>query len=85
VVLADGRALQVGGKALDRPEYDWAGLLTGSEGTLAIITAATVRLCPPSQEVKALTACFSSVAAAGRVVVSRQALRPRRSSSWTAI
>ena len=44
VVLADGRVVRLGGHAFDYPEYDFCGLLTGSEGTLGIITRITVRL-----------------------------------------
>src|SRR5579875_2296109 len=44
VVLADGRQVRAGGRALDYPGYDLCGLLTGSEGTLALITAIYARL-----------------------------------------
>jgi FAD/FMN-containing dehydrogenase len=42
VVLANGRHIRVGGRAQDYPEYDLCGLITGSEGTLALITAISV-------------------------------------------
>ncbi len=58
VVLPDGRVVQLGGKALDPPEYDFAGLLTGSEGTLAFISRAILRLRRPFEGVQALTASF---------------------------
>ncbi|HSF83924.1 MAG TPA: FAD-linked oxidase C-terminal domain-containing protein [Anaerolineales bacterium] len=67
-VLADGSLVRFGGKALDPPEYDFCGLLTGSEGTLALITQATLLLRRPPLAVKALTASFESVATAGRAV-----------------
>lgn len=68
VVLADGRRVRLGGRALDPPEYDFVGLTTGSEGTLAMITEATLRLCRPPKGVRALTATFESVAVAGQAV-----------------
>ncbi len=44
-VLADGRVLShLGGLLKDNTGYDLAGLLTGSEGTLAVVTAARLRL-----------------------------------------
>ena len=68
VVLADGQVIQLGSKALDPPEYDFCGVITGSEGTLAIISAATLRLRKPPQELRALTAGFISAAQAGEAV-----------------
>src|SRR5206468_495576 len=46
VVLADGSVVQLGGKELDRPGYDLHGVFVGSEGTLGIATAITVRVVP---------------------------------------
>jgi len=46
-VLADGRTLShLGGLAKDNTGYDLAGLLAGSEGTLALITRLRLRLVP---------------------------------------
>jgi glycolate oxidase subunit GlcD len=73
-VLADSRALWFGGRAVDPPEFDFVSLLTGSEGTLALITQAVLRLRRPvavgvsSQNVKTLTASFDQVAVAGQAV-----------------
>ena len=46
-VLADGSVIShLGGLAKDNTGYDLAGLLTGSEGTLAVVTRARLRLVP---------------------------------------
>lgn len=49
-VLADGRiASHLGGLVKDNTGYDLAGLLCGSEGTLAVVTAVRLRLVPRQQ------------------------------------
>lgn len=46
-VLADGSVIEhLGGLVKDNTGYDLAGLLTGSEGTLGVVTAARLRLWP---------------------------------------
>ncbi|KPK95997.1 glycolate oxidase subunit GlcD, partial [bacterium SM23_31] len=44
LVLPDGEIVTVGGKTLETPGYDLVGVLTGSEGTFAIVTKVIVRL-----------------------------------------
>jgi D-lactate dehydrogenase (cytochrome) len=68
VVLADGCRMQLGGRALDYPEYDLCGLLTGSEGMLGLITSISVRLLRNPPAVKTLLAAFDSLALAGDAV-----------------
>ena len=68
VVLADGSRVQLGGIAFDYPEYDLTGLVTGSEGTLALIGAADLRLIRMPPAVKTLMVAFSSVERAGQAV-----------------
>lgn len=68
VVLPNGRLIRFGGRALDYPEYDFVGLMTGNEGTLGIITEASVRLIRNTLAVQTLMAAFDSVAAAGQAV-----------------
>lgn len=68
VVLADGQAIRIGGYALDYPEYDLAGLITGSEGMLALMTAISVRLLRNPPGIKTMLAIFDSVKAAGNAV-----------------
>ncbi len=68
VVLADGRRVRLGGKAFDYPEYDLTALVCGSEGTLALVTAAHLRLIGNPPAVKTLMAAFATVEAAGEAV-----------------
>ncbi|MEO6888252.1 MAG: FAD-linked oxidase C-terminal domain-containing protein [Ktedonobacteraceae bacterium] len=68
VVLADGSQIRVGGLAMDYPEYDLRGLITGSEGMLALMTAISVRLIRNPPGVKTLLVAFDSVEQAGVAV-----------------
>lgn len=68
VVLASGQRICLGGHALDYPEYDLCGLMTGSEGMLGLITSITVRLLRMPPGVKTLLAIFDSVEQAGNAV-----------------
>lgn len=64
-VLADGRVLRhLGGLLKDNTGFDLAGLLCGSEGTLAVVTAARLRLVPRYAERVAALLAFDDVAAA---------------------
>lgn len=80
VVLADGRLLKTGRRTVKGVAgYDLTSLFVGSEGTLGVITAATVRLTPrPSSEPVTVVGVFGSLPAAGRAVndVMRNGLRP---------
>jgi D-lactate dehydrogenase (cytochrome) len=69
-VLADGRSVRTGGRALDYPEYDFTGLIVGSEGTLAIATRAFVRLIANPPGVKTLMVAFDSEEQAGKAVAA---------------
>ncbi|HLG60692.1 MAG TPA: FAD-linked oxidase C-terminal domain-containing protein [Ktedonosporobacter sp.] len=68
VVLADGRRARVGGHARDYPEYDLCGLITGSEGMLAIMTSIIVRLVRNPPGIRTMLAVFDSVEQAGEAV-----------------
>ncbi len=67
-VLSDGRVLQIGDKALDVPGYDLAGLLTGSEGTMALITKIGVRLMREPEAIRTMLAIYNSVDEAAETV-----------------
>ncbi|MCX6045021.1 MAG: FAD-binding protein [Chloroflexi bacterium] len=68
VVLADGQIVNLGGRALDYPEYDLCGILVGSEGTLGIVTRADVRLIRNPPGVKTMMVAFDSIEQAGKAV-----------------
>jgi len=64
-VLSDGTVIRhLGGLTKDNTGYDLAGLLCGSEGTLAVITALRLRLVPRYDERVVALLSFSGVRAA---------------------
>ena len=68
MVMHDGSLVRFGGKAPDTPGLDLAGVIVGSEGTLGIVTEATVRLMPVAEAVRTTLALFASVEAASAAV-----------------
>jgi len=68
VVLPDGTLVHLGGKALDAPGYDLAGVFVGSEGTLGIATKITLRIVKRPECVQTLLAAFPSTNEAGAAV-----------------
>ncbi len=68
VIWADGSRSRLGGRALDYPELDLVGLVTGSEGTLAVVVGITLRLVRQPPAVRTLWAAFESVERAGEAV-----------------
>ena len=69
-VVPNGRVIRLGGKALDSAGYDLIGVLTGSEGLLAVITEVTVRILPKPETARAMLIGFSSSEEAGNCVAS---------------
>ena len=71
VVLAGGEVLHLGGRCLKNVTgYDLPRLFTGSEGTLGVITQATLRLIPKPPAQATLLAIYDDLARAGESVVA---------------
>ncbi|MFB3166976.1 FAD-linked oxidase C-terminal domain-containing protein [Neobacillus sp. 179-C4.2 HS] len=62
VVLANGEIIEIGRNGiLDEPGYDLLGILTGSEGTLGIVTKITVRILKNPEGKQTVLAYFDKV------------------------
>ncbi|MGE3957476.1 MAG: FAD-linked oxidase C-terminal domain-containing protein [Vicinamibacterales bacterium] len=70
VVLPDGSLVTIGGDTLDSPGLDLLGVFIGSEGTLGVVTRATLRLLRKPEAVLTLLAAFDSIDEAGAAVSS---------------
>jgi glycolate oxidase len=71
VVLADGRVLRTGRRTVKGVAgYDLTSLFVGSEGTLGVITSATLRLRPRPAAAVTVAASFASFGAAARAVTA---------------
>ena len=68
VVLPDGTVTTLGGPLAEMPSLDLRGVFIGSEGTLGIATAITLRLLRQPEAVAVLLADFTSMEAAGEAV-----------------
>ena len=67
-VLANGDIVRLGGEAMERAGYDLLGVLTGSEGLLAVITEVTLRILPKPPAARAMLLGFSNATAAAKTV-----------------
>jgi len=71
VVLADGSVIRTGGRTVkDTAGYSLTHLFVGSQGTLGIITEATLRLRPLPGPRATMLAFFATLGAAGEAVAS---------------
>ncbi|MGQ9685520.1 MAG: FAD-binding oxidoreductase [Thiobacillaceae bacterium] len=78
-VLGDGREIRTGARTTKYATgYDLTRLLVGSEGTLALITEATLRLLPAPERIANMRVCYASNRAACDAVarVMRQLVIP---------
>jgi len=74
VVLADGRVIRTGGKNVkDVAGYSLTHLIVGSQGTLGIVTEATLRLRPAPPPKQTMLAFFPTIVAAGQAVAAMTA------------
>ena len=68
IVTADGSVQWLGGRTRESTGYDLRGVMIGSEGTLAIVTKAVVRLLRKPEAVKTLLAVFADLDQASAAV-----------------
>ena len=71
IVMADGRVIRTGGRNVkDVAGYSLTHLVVGSQGTLAIVTEATLRLRPAPPPRQTMLAFFPTITAAGDAVAA---------------
>lgn len=71
VVMANGDVIRTGSRSIKQSAgYDLTHLIVGSEGTLGLITEATLRLVPIPEHFSTATVAFRSVADAAEAVYS---------------
>jgi len=68
VVLPGGRVTRFGGRQLDAAGIDLRGVFVGSEGTLGIVTAITVRLVRKHEVIRTMLAIFDTIDDASEAV-----------------
>lgn len=69
VVLPNGEIVRTGGKlAKDVAGYDLTSLIVGSEGTLGVVTEATLKLIPKPETKKTMLALYQNLEAAAQSV-----------------
>ncbi|HTV66185.1 MAG TPA: FAD-linked oxidase C-terminal domain-containing protein [Bryocella sp.] len=68
VVMPDGEIVQFGGKAAESYGYDMTGFFVGTEGTVGIATAITVKLLRKPESVATLLGIFATIDDAAQTV-----------------
>ena len=69
VVLANGEIIRTGSRSIKQSAgYDLTHLMIGSEGTLGLVTEATLKLAPLPEHFSAVLATFATTAAAAEAV-----------------
>jgi glycolate dehydrogenase FAD-linked subunit len=68
MVMADGSVVRLGGRGPDEPGLDLTGLAVGSEGTVGIVTAVTVRLMRRRETVRTMLGIFETIEEASQAV-----------------
>jgi glycolate oxidase len=78
VVMPDGEIVQFGGKAAESSGYDMTGFFVGTEGTVGITTAVTVKLLRKPEAIATLLGIFESVDDAAQTVsaITRVGITP---------
>jgi glycolate oxidase len=78
VALPDGTLFQTGGYEQDLPGYDLTGIITGSEGTMALVTGAKLRLMRTPELVKTALAIYNTTEDAANTVseITARAITP---------
>ncbi|MBI4570322.1 MAG: FAD-binding oxidoreductase, partial [Chloroflexi bacterium] len=61
VVLGDGSIVKLGGDHMDAPDMDLAGIVCGSEGTLAVVTEIGVRLLRRPEATRTMLFDFATI------------------------
>ena len=67
-VMSDGEVVEIGGAHLDASGYDLLGVLCGSEGQLAVVTEATLKILPKPEGARPVLIGFDSPEVAGECV-----------------